>query len=72
MANVYVEPRPKGRPTGTPIEDYAVEDRAHAVLHVTGTQRDAVDWAWANGHSPLVARVRHTDKGNVLHWRSAR
>ena len=72
MADVYVEPRPKGRPTGTPIEDYAIEDRGNAVLHVTATLSDALDWAWANGHSPLVPRVRNTDKGNVLHWRSAR
>jgi hypothetical protein len=28
MANVYVEPRPKGRPEGSPIEDYVVEDHA--------------------------------------------
>jgi hypothetical protein len=34
MANVYVEPRPKGRPEGSPIEDYVVEDHAD---HVLGT-----------------------------------
>jgi hypothetical protein len=28
MANVYVEPRPKGRPEGSHIEDYVVEDHA--------------------------------------------
>jgi hypothetical protein len=26
MPNVYIEPRPKGRQEGTPIEDYVVED----------------------------------------------
>jgi hypothetical protein len=28
MANVFVEPRPKGKPEGSPITDYVVEDRA--------------------------------------------
>jgi hypothetical protein len=32
MANVYVEPRPKGRPEGTAIDDYVVEDHADHVL----------------------------------------
>jgi hypothetical protein len=26
MANVYIEARPKGRPEGSPIDDYVVED----------------------------------------------
>lgn len=32
MANVYVEARPKGRPEGTHIDDYVVEDHADHVL----------------------------------------
>ena len=28
MATVYIEPRPKGRPEGDPIDDYVVEDHA--------------------------------------------
>ena len=28
MANVYVEARPKGRPEGSAINDYVVEDHA--------------------------------------------
>jgi hypothetical protein len=28
MSNVYVEPRPKGRPEGSHIDNYVVEDRA--------------------------------------------
>ena len=71
MANVYIEPRPKGRPEGTPIEDYAVEDRADNVLSTHRTQAEAVAWAKTRGHSPLVARVRNTNKGNPDHWRSA-
>ena len=32
MPNVYVEERPKGRPEGSAIEDYVVEDHADHVL----------------------------------------
>ncbi len=45
MAVVYVEARPKGRPEGSPIHDYAVEDHADHVLHVASTQLDAINWA---------------------------
>ena len=68
MANVYVEPRPKARSEGSPIEDFAVEDHAdHAK-----TQHDAIAWARQQGHHPLVARVRHlNDKKIPDHWRPA-
>lgn len=69
MSNVYIEPRPKGRPEGTPIEDYAVETRANEVLKTFKTQEEAIKWSKDNGHTPHVARVRHTDKGNPDHWR---
>jgi hypothetical protein len=72
MANVYVEARPKGRPSGSPIDDYVVEDRADKVLHTSRTQKEAIDWAKSHGHHPLVARVRHlNDKKNPDHWRGA-
>lgn len=72
MANVYVEARPKGRPEGTHIDDYVVEDHAHGVLHTSKTQKESIDWAKAQGHHPLVARVRHlNDKKNPDHWRAA-
>ena len=32
MANVYIEARPKGRPEGSHIDDYVVEDHAVSVL----------------------------------------
>jgi hypothetical protein len=32
MSNVYIEPRPKGRPEGDPIDDYVVEDHADHLL----------------------------------------
>ena len=52
MANVYVEPRPKGRPEGSAIEDYVVEDHALAVFH---TQEGAIDWAKQHGHALSMA-----------------
>src|SRR5262249_46982025 len=72
MANVYVEPRPKGRPEGSPIEDYVVEDHADHGLATFKTQREAIDWAKGEGHTPHVARVRHlNDKKKADHWRAA-
>ena len=43
MANVYVEARPKGRPEGSSIDDYVVEDHAEHVLATYKTQRDAIN-----------------------------
>jgi hypothetical protein len=72
MANVYIEARPKGRPEGSAIQDYVVEDHANHELGTFKTQKEAIDWAKAQGHAPLVARVRHlNDKKNPDHWRSA-
>ncbi len=69
MANVYVEARPKGRQEGSPIEDYVVEDHADHVLHTSRTQEEAISWAKKEGHSPLVARVRHlNDKKKPDQW----
>ena len=50
MANVYIEPRPKGRPEGSHIDDYVVEDHADHVLATlkcntkpsTGRKRTAI------------------------------
>ncbi|GAC1564381.1 MAG: hypothetical protein NVS2B5_30600 [Beijerinckiaceae bacterium] len=70
MANVFVEPRPKGRPEGTAISDYVVEEHGDHVLHTSATQKEAIDWAKQNGHTPHVARVRHlNDKKTPDHWR---
>ena len=72
MGNVYVEPRPKGRKEGEPIEDYSVEDHKDHVLKTFKTQHEAIDWAKKEGHHPLVARVRHeNNKATPGHWRSA-
>ncbi len=72
MANVYVEARPKGRPEGSAITDYVVEDQGDKVLGTFKTQHEAIAWAKSKGHSPLVARVRHlNDKKRPDHWRAA-
>jgi hypothetical protein len=72
MATVYVEARPKGRTDESPITDYVVEDHANHVLATFKTQHEAIAWASKQGHTPLVARVRHlNDKKKPDHWRSA-
>ncbi len=72
MPNVYIEPRPKRRAEGAPIEDYVVEDHADHVLTTAKTQHEAIEWARKQGHRPLVARVRHmNDKRVPDHWREA-
>ena len=70
MPNVYIEPRPKGQPEGSPTDDYVVEDHADHLLYTSTTQSEAIIWAKEQGHQPLVARVRHlSDKKNPDHWR---
>jgi hypothetical protein len=73
MANVYVEPEPKGRPEGSAITHYILEYGHGARVTPTNypTQHEAIADAKKLLHSPLVARVRHTDKGNADHWRAA-
>lgn len=72
MANVYVEPKPKGRPDGAAITHYMLEYAHGARVDDTHypTQADAIAAAKSLGHQPLVARVRNTDQGNPDHWRS--
>ena len=70
MQNVYIEARPKGRPEGSAVEDFVVEDHADHVLADFKTQGEAIEWARKNNHSPLVARVRHlNDEKSPGHWR---
>jgi hypothetical protein len=71
MANVYVEPQPKGRSEGTAITHYVLEYSHGAQVTNTDykTQAEAVSDAKKLGHRPLIARVRNTDKGNPDHWR---
>jgi hypothetical protein len=70
MTNVFVEPRPKGKPEGTPIRDVVVEDHADHELAAFKTQEDAIFWARTHGYTPHVARVRYlNDKKRPDHWR---
>ena len=73
MANVYVEPKPKGRAEGSPIDHYVLEYAGDVRVNSTDykTQAEAIAEAKRLGHRPLVARVRNTDKGNRDHWREA-
>jgi hypothetical protein len=73
MPNVYVEPRPKAKPEGSPIEDYILEMANGVRVNqlVYKTQAEAIAAAKKLGHQPLVARVRHTDKGKPDQWRAA-
>jgi hypothetical protein len=72
MSLVFIEPRPKGKPEGSPIEDYVVEDHADHVLMALPTQEAAIRWAKTNGHTPHVARVRDlNDKKKPDQWRAA-
>jgi hypothetical protein len=72
MANVFVEARPKGKAEGQPITDFVVEDHVDHVLATFKAQKEAIDWAKKNGHSPHVARVRHlNDKKKPDQWRLA-
>jgi hypothetical protein len=70
MTTVFIEARPKGRPEGSAIEDYVVEEQGDRVLKTFKTQEEAITWAKSEGHSPHVARVRHlNDKKIPDHWR---
>jgi hypothetical protein len=65
MPNVYIEARPKGCPEGSAIKDFVVEDHADHVLATFKTQKEEIDWARKNNHSPLVARVRHLNDEKI-------
>jgi predicted metallo-beta-lactamase superfamily hydrolase len=71
MANVYVEPIPKGREGA--IVGYVLELACDKRVNKTAykTQQQVIKDAKSLGHKPLVARVRNTYKGNPDHWRSA-
>jgi hypothetical protein len=71
MGNVYIEARPKGRPDHSPIDDFVVEDGADRILAAFKTPARGPHLG-TEGHSPLVARVRHlNDKDKPDHWRAA-
>ena len=70
MAEVFVEPEPKGLDEGKPILYYALESADGST--VTGIRffslQAAVKAAKRLGHEPLIARVRNASKSNPSHW----
>jgi hypothetical protein len=68
MPNVYVEARPKGRPEGSAIEGFVVEDHANHVLATFKTQRRPSTGRQSRV-TRLIARARHlNDKKKSDHW----
>ena len=71
MATVFIEARPKGRPEGSPITDYVVEDHADHPLETFNTQHEAIDGKkkWS---LHLLYSLRHglTIKKVLDHWRA--
>jgi hypothetical protein len=57
MPNVYIEARPEGRAEGSEADDFVPQDHADHVLATFKTQKEAIDGARKNNHSPFVARV---------------
>ena len=64
MPNVYVEARPQGRPEGSSIEDFVVEDHADHVLGTFKTKKRSTR-PERNGHSSLRARAASQRQENT-------
>lgn len=68
---VFIEAQPKGKPEGSPIKGYVIEDPEDNLLRESMTQQQAILWAKDNKHTPHIARVRHlNDKKKPDHWRA--
>ena len=61
-----MSPRLGCRPLSSFIEQCLVEDHADHALGTFKTQREAIDWAKKQAHSPLVAHVRHLNDRRSL------
>jgi hypothetical protein len=59
VPNVNAKAGPKGRPEGSPFFGNVVVDHAVHALRTATAQGNAIAWARAQWHHPLVARVRH-------------
>jgi hypothetical protein len=70
MTDLFVEPRPKGKPDGSAISDFVVEDHAGYVLATFQTEEQAIHWARTHGYMTHVAHVRHlNDKKKPDQWK---
>ncbi|KAK42664.1 hypothetical protein QCE73_18435 [Caballeronia sp. LZ029] len=71
MQNVYIEPMPKGQ--WGPIDGYTLEfhDGTKITQQVYRSERLAADEIKLRGYSPMVAKVRVTDKTVDDHWQPA-
>ena len=52
MTTVFIEARPKGRPEGSPIEDFVVEEKGDRVRKTFKTQEEAITWGEGRGARP--------------------
>ncbi|MDR5799644.1 hypothetical protein [Caballeronia sp. LZ001] len=70
MMQIYVEPLPKGR--WGPIDGYTLEypDGTKITEQVFSSEKLAVSEIRLRGYTPLLAKVRITDKGEPDHWES--
>jgi hypothetical protein len=59
MANVFVAPR-RMQPGSAALDLYIVKNRADQLLGLFRTEQDAIRWAKAMGHSPLVVRTSNS------------
>ena len=67
--NAYVEHRPRsdGKTTST-LHHVVIVD--HKEVKSVPTQKEAADWALAQGYAVHVARERHLqDRATPAHWR---
>jgi hypothetical protein len=71
MQHVYIEPLPKGR--WGPIDGYTLEfDDGTLITHdIYRSEKLAVSEIRLRGYTPMIAKVRITDKAVSEHWETA-
>ncbi|HDR9250235.1 hypothetical protein [Burkholderia vietnamiensis] len=68
--HAYIEHRPKASDPKAPTH-YHVVIVNHEIIESRNTQKEAADWALANGYIVHVARERHLqDRAQPAHWRT--
>ncbi|WP_277182987.1 hypothetical protein [Caballeronia sp. BR00000012568055] len=71
MQHVYIEPVPKGR--WGPIDGYTLEftDGTLITHQIYQSEKLAASEIRLRGYTPMVAKVRITDKTEPAHWEAA-